>query len=103
MEVRLDKRAPGGALSLAQIWISGQSADGRQPFCRSADEEAVVAILDKLGLYADRIGDHGQTGDHVLQNLQSAFALAPQIVWKPADADIRLGQFLPFGLLRPNT
>ena len=88
-------------MRLAKGRIFRQAGNRLGPFLRRIGQEAGLAVDDHFPMNAHRIGHDRQSGGHVLQDLQTAFALAPQVVAEPTDADVRGGQFGGLGGRRP--
>ncbi len=78
-----------------------ESADGVDPLGGGVGEVAGVAWLNQFLVHADRVGDDGQAGGLVLQDLETTLATAPVIVGKPRDADVAAGKFGSFRRFEP--
>ncbi len=71
------------------------------PIRRAIGQQPGLAVDDHAPIHPDRVSHDRQTGRHVLQHLQSAFASAPGVVGQIADPDIRRGHIFCFSGGRP--
>lgn len=99
--VGLHALAGGLAHLLPELWVSGEGEDVGGPVGGGFGVEAGFLVLDDLGVGADRAGDDGEAGGHVLDDLEAAFAQRPVVQGRGGDADVAAEQQLGLALLAP--